>query len=68
MNPQLAITAALEAFEVGDDRGAVDILLAAAEDGPTARPLRCTCGTRFAWPGELDHHQRFTCSVEEIAA
>ncbi len=61
MNLRAAIYCALEAIEDGDVRLAVDILLAALEDGDVERRLRCEgCGARFAWPGELDHHRRFS--------
>ncbi len=61
MNVHAAIYSALEALEVGDVRLAVEILLTALEDGDVERRLRCEgCGARFAWPGELDHHRRFS--------
>ncbi len=56
---RLAVVAALEAFEAGDDGLAVAILLSALEDGPVECRHTCECGVSFAWPGELDHHQRF---------
>jgi len=56
---RLAVVAALEAFETGDQALAVAILLGALEDGPSERRYRCGCAASFEWPGELDHHQRF---------
>jgi hypothetical protein len=61
---------ALEALEVGDSAGAVELLLAAVEDGdPTpawtasstvpgvALRWACpVCGAGHAWPGVLDSH------------
>jgi hypothetical protein len=75
---RLAIVAALEALEAGDQTYAVEVLLTALEDlnpevkspqGP--RGVRCeTCGLRFEWPGLLDHHRRFShwSDDETIAA
>jgi len=58
---RLAIVAALEALEAGDQAYAVEILLGALEDGPSDRPYVCeACGLGFQWPGQLDHHQRFS--------
>jgi hypothetical protein len=55
---KLAIVAALEALESGDQRLATDILLSALEDGPTALTFPCrTCGQRFEWPGLRDAHE-----------
>ena len=66
-----AIVAALEALEDGDQRHAVEILLAALEDVPRPVGVRCgTCGLRFEWPGLLDHQQRFShwTDEEQVAA
>lgn len=57
---RIALVQALEAFEVGDVRAGVDILLELC-DGP-ARPrplLACPdCGVGgFTWPGLLDQHR-----------
>jgi hypothetical protein len=53
----LAITAALEALEVGDVRHAEAVLLSALEDGPTERRCKCPeCGLGFEWPGQRDEH------------
>jgi hypothetical protein len=56
---RLSIVSALEALEVGDQRLAVDILLAALDEGEPvgARENRCACGRQFEWPGLLDAHQ-----------
>jgi hypothetical protein len=60
----LAVTAALEALEVGDVALAGEILLAALEDDPVHDPQgrrrRCpVCLAGPYWPGELDRHLRF---------
>jgi hypothetical protein len=53
----LAITAALEALEVGDVDHAEAVLLSALEDGPMERSFRCPdCGLGFEWPGQRDEH------------
>ncbi len=49
--------AALEAMEAGDTAEAVAILLSALEDGSRARRYACACGSRFQWPGLLEHHR-----------
>lgn len=55
---RLGIVVALELLEVGDSRGAIDVLLAALEDdGPSERPYRCSCGASFEWPGLLHAHE-----------
>lgn len=60
MRYRAAMTAALECFEVGATDEAVEILLAALEDGPAKRPYRCpNCPASFEWPGLLDHHLSF---------
>ncbi len=63
-----AIVSALEALEVGDQAYAVEILLSALEDGPTAqrRQHECHCGRSFNWPGERDEHRR-VAHLEEAA-
>ena len=67
--PRLAIVAALEALEVGDQDYAVSILLGALEDGPTEQPYACpTCELTFRWPGELDHHQRFSHQSSQMTS
>jgi hypothetical protein len=54
---RLAIVAALEALEAGDQAYAVEILLAALEDGPVVYRCECQhCGARFEWAGLLDRH------------
>lgn len=52
--------AVLDALEVGDVDEAVARCLSALEDVPPAFGRhRCpTCGLRFRFPGELDHHAR----------
>jgi hypothetical protein len=56
---RVAAIRALEALEDGDQASAVDLLLAAVEDGGAragARPPRCSvCGV-FAYPGESWRH------------
>lgn len=57
MNARAAITAALEALELGDQRTATLILLDALEDYPMPIGVRCPdCRRRFSWPGLLDVH------------
>lgn len=53
-----AITVALECLEVGDQAGAVDVLLAALEsDGPNVSSTPCPeCGIDCEWPGRLEAH------------
>lgn len=59
-----AIVVALEALEAGDAAFAVEVLLAALEDGTTARWMRCAdCGLTFAWPGEVEEHRRVHAAV-----
>lgn len=66
---RLAIVAALEALEVGDQALAVAVLLGALEDGPSERPYRCrVCGLSLAWPGLRDDHERFAHALESEAA
>ena len=60
---RLAITAALDALEAGDQDHAVAILLGALEDSPVSDPhgrrRPCPeCGPPLRWPGELEHHRR----------
>jgi hypothetical protein len=61
--------AALDSLEVGNQREATEIMLAALEDGP--EQLRCfvcsTCGLSFAWPGERDHHALMAHDYEAAA-
>lgn len=59
---RVAITAALEAVEAGDQALAVEILLGALEDGlvcdPEDRRRRCPeCGLGPLWPGQLEQHR-----------
>ena len=63
----LAIVAALEALEVGDQGLAVAVLLGALEDGQTERRYRCECGASFEWPGLLDAHLLAAHEIEEAA-
>lgn len=60
---RLALVAALEALEVGDQRLAVDILLAAIEDdGERVERVRCdACGLGFTWPGLRAAHRAGGC-------
>lgn len=66
--PRHLVVVALEALEVGDQAHAVDVLLAALEDGPISRVARLenvgqhdvlppcgVCGVR-AWPGQSERH------------
>jgi hypothetical protein len=57
---RLAITAALEALEAGDQRLAVDVLLDLLEeaDSPPAshRNVCPHCRAAFPWPGLLAQH------------
>ena len=59
MSVRAAFVAALEALEVGDQASAVEVLLAAVEDGevhnPGRRRRRCESGA-VLWPGELQYH------------
>jgi hypothetical protein len=65
-----AIVTALESLEAGDQRAAVDTLLAVLEDAPTrARRLSCPrCRVTFCWPGELEHHALVMHDCEAEAA
>ncbi len=56
MTLRAAIVVALESLEAGDQALAVDVLLGALEDGPSARRNLCECGAAFEWPGLLDAH------------
>lgn len=64
LNIVARLTAALEAFHAGDQRHAVKIVEDLRRDVERHRvrlPYRCVhCGTRFEWPGQLDHHRRFS--------
>lgn len=58
---RIAVVAALEALEAGDEPLAVAILSGTLEDGPVCDPhqarRRCpTCKRGPLWPGEIDHH------------
>ena len=56
-----AIIRALDALEVGNEREAEAILLAALEDVDVPRRYECPkCGLRVCWPGELDEHLRWS--------
>jgi len=62
---------ALEAIEAGDISLAVEILLAAREDGPLvgAGRFECHhCSSSFPWPGARDDHERFAHPDEALAA
>jgi hypothetical protein len=63
VNTLARIIVAREALEVGDNGLAFDVLADLERDltapGPERRPLRCSrCPARFAWAGELEHHDR----------
>jgi hypothetical protein len=64
------IIRAREALEDGDVAYAAAILsdleddLAAEEPEQLFRFACSRCSVRFRWPGELDHHQRFTHFAE----
>jgi hypothetical protein len=61
-----AVIIALEALEVGDQRQAVAILLAALEDGPTLVRAFCPyCNRGFEWPGLRDAHLIARCQASE---
>jgi hypothetical protein len=63
-----AVIRALEALEAGNQWEATDILLAALEDVDVPRRIACPrCDVRFCWPGELDHHLRFSHRSEAAA-
>jgi ribosomal protein S7 len=65
VSAQAAIIQALEAIEAGNQREAVDILLAALEDsGPRVTRARCECGYEAEWPGLLWQHR---CPMERAA-
>jgi hypothetical protein len=54
---RVAVVAALDALEVGDQREATSILLNALEDGVTVHRCRCPfCSWTGEWPGLLDGH------------
>lgn len=60
----------IEALELGAIDEAHSFASAALEEPasiPTRR-FRCPeCGLDFAWPGELDHHLRFSHPCAEVA-
>lgn len=69
---RIAAVAALECLEVGDQAGAVDLLLAALEsDGPSLSSAKCPlCGIECEWPGRREAHLRSAhlLSVDEVDA
>jgi hypothetical protein len=66
---ELAIVAALDLFEAGDQEGAVNVLLGALEDGPSDRPHCCHyCPAAFEWPGLRDHHECASHTEAQAAA
>jgi hypothetical protein len=63
-----AIAAALEALDAGDQRHAVEALLAVQEDVGKVMRLRCSaCGMTFPWPGARDDHLRVVHPEVEAA-
>jgi hypothetical protein len=63
---RIALLAALEALEANDVGEATKVLLGAVEELEERPPRRrlgkvCPhCGSAFEWPGQLDHHLRFS--------
>ena len=56
--PTSVVITALESLETGDVAGAVNVLLAAMEDGQIERTHRCrVCGLAHEWPGLRSHHE-----------
>jgi hypothetical protein len=58
---------ALDALELGNVWEATESLLAALEVELPRRFACPTCDLRFTWPGELDHHLRFSHRYAEAA-
>jgi hypothetical protein len=64
----LAVVAALEALEAGDQALAREILLGALEDGPSERRFTCPdCSASFEWPGLLEQHRQLAHDYEAAA-